>query len=304
MTTRKCVEALYVKTDSREVAITTPARVLWPEVGFTKKDLAEYYTLVAAVLLPHLVDRPVTLKRAPEGTTRPWWYQTECPSPPPWIRTTPVPGAKGDRTWNYCVVEDAATLLWLVNLGCIEFHPLLVRCSDLSAPTTIVFDLDPGDDVGLGGCCEVALMLRTELESRGLTSFVKTSGGSGLHVVVPLANGATFEQTRWLARDLGETLAGLKPRRVTARVQRQERTRRVFVDWKQNGPYKSIPAPFSVRLMRVPLVSMPLAWQDVEQAIDGDDAALLFTPARALQVIQQAGDPWAGIGEVEQELVV
>ncbi|HWC14837.1 MAG TPA: non-homologous end-joining DNA ligase [Actinomycetota bacterium] len=294
--------ALSIDAAGRQVTITTPGRVLWPDIGFTKRDLAAYYVEVAEVLVPHLADRPVTLKRAPEGTTRPWWYQTECPSVAPWARTVPVPAAKGERVWNYCVVDDDATLLWLVNLGCIEFHPLLVRCGDLAAPTSVVFDLDPGPDVGLVECCEVALTLRRHLDGCGLTSFVKTSGGVGMHVVVPLSPPTTFDETRSFARGIAEQLVAETSGRVTDRMARGDRGGRVFVDWQQNGAYKSIPAPYSVRLMGVPLVSVPLRWEEVENAGDAGEAALLFVPSRALQRLSGGGDPWADLWHTDQRL--
>jgi bifunctional non-homologous end joining protein LigD len=199
-------QRIDVDVGGRRVTISSPDRMLWPEHGFTKSDALLYYTRVAPVLLPEIRDRPLTLKRAPEGVTGPWWYQTECPSPPGWMRTIEVPGAEGDKTWNYCAADEPAALVWLTNLGCLELHPLLFVEHDPAHPLDLVFDLDPGPPAGLVDAAAVALTLRSVLADQGLDALVKSSGAAGLHVVVPLDGTNTFDDTKTFARLVAETI--------------------------------------------------------------------------------------------------
>ncbi len=296
-------DSITFHIDERDVAISSPDKLLWPDAGFTKRDLAEYYIAVADALLPHVADRPLTFKRAPGGVAEWWWYQTECPHPPPWVTTVPVPAAKRDRVWRYCVVNDTATLLWLANLGCLELHPLLVRQDDLARPTAVVFDLDPGPGTGLLECCAVALRLRDELTTARLTGFVKTSGAKGMHVFVPLAGRTTFDETRSYARTIAARLAAADPTRITDRTPKEQRAGKVLIDWQQNGPYRSLAAPYSLRLLSVPLVSMPLDWEEVAAVVEARDAVdLVFSPNRARARLAASGDPWNSIGMIEQAI--
>lgn len=295
-------EPVYLDAGERRIALSSPDRILWPAIGFTKRNLADYYAAIAPALLPHLVGRPVTFKRAHEGINGHWWYQTECPHPPPWVETAPVPAATSDRVWNYCVVRDGATLLWLANLGCIELHPLLARSSDLTRAAAVVFDLDPGQGCGLVQCAEIALMLRALLEAEGLMSFVKTSGASGIHVTVPLDPGAAFEATAAFAANMSAAMVRLAPDRVTDQMAKATRAGKVFIDWRQNGPYKSLAAPYSLRLMTLPLVSVPLTWTELEDALDGEGQGLLFLPSEVLARVANGTEPWAAVATTKQTL--
>ena len=294
---------MKLRIEGKDVEISHPERVLWPRLGFTKGDLASYYESVAPAVLAHLAGRPLTFVRAPGGIGDRWWYQTECPHPPRWVATAPVPGARGDRVWDYCVVNDAATLLWLANLGCVELHPLLATADDLERATMVVFDLDPGIGTDLVACCRVALALRAALDRQGLEAFIKTSGAVGIHVVVPLTERATFDSTRSFARALARDLTDQDPDLVTDRMAKAGRVGKVFIDWQQNGPYKSLVAPYSLRLLDVPLVSTPLLWSEVEQAVmAGDERRLVFDPARALARLRRDLDPWADMWSWDQGL--
>ncbi|HEX2195787.1 MAG TPA: ATP-dependent DNA ligase [Actinomycetota bacterium] len=285
-------QRLDVDVAGRRVTISSPGRVLWPGAGFTKSDALLYYTRIAPVLLPEIRDRPLTLKRAPEGAHGPWWYQTECPGPPSWMRTIAVPGAEGGKTWNYCAADEPAALVWLTNLGCLELHPLLFAGSDPQHPLDLVFDLDPGPPAGLVEAAAVALTLRTALEGVGLRSFVKSSGAAGLHVVVRLAGTNTFDETRAFARLVAETVEKSDEGVVTEKGPRARRGK-VLIDWQQNGRFRSVAGPYSLRLARLPYVAAPLAWEKLEEAVaERSDDRLLLLPDQVLARVESGDDPW------------
>jgi bifunctional non-homologous end joining protein LigD len=267
-----------------KVALSSPDKVLFPETGFTKADLAAYYQRIAGALLPHVAGRPLTLARFPEGIERYGWYQTNCKGHPPWIRTKRV------GTQDYCVLDDEAGLVWAANMGAIELHPLLALADDVDRPLVLVLDFDPGEGADIADCCRVALRARALLAETGLEAFPKTSGGAGLHVYAPLDGTATYAETRPLARELSRRLAEDDPDRVTDRMPIAERARMVFVDWNQNGPTKSVVAPYSLRANPWPTVSTPLTWDEVERA---NPHSLVFFPEDAIARLEEAGDLFA-----------
>ncbi|HEV2757761.1 MAG TPA: ATP-dependent DNA ligase [Actinomycetota bacterium] len=286
----------------RRVTISSPDRMLWPEHGFTKSDALLYYTRVAPVLLPEIRNRPLTLKRAPEGVSGPWWYQTECPRPPEWMRTIAVPGAEGDKTWNYCAADEPAALVWLTNLGCLELHPLLFVEADPAHPLDLVFDLDPGPPAGVVDAAAVALTLRSVLEDQGLDALVKSSGAAGLHVIVPLDATNTFEETKTFARLVAETIEDADPIVVTQKGPAARRGK-VLIDWQQNGRFRSVAGPYSLRLARLPYVAAPLAWDELAAAVAGGrDDALLLLPDAVLARVDAGADPWQGRPRVQHAL--
>ncbi|MDQ3983061.1 MAG: non-homologous end-joining DNA ligase [Actinomycetota bacterium] len=281
-----------VDVGGRPVTISSPDRMLWPDAGFTKSDALLYYTRIAPVLLLEIRDRPLTLKRAPEGTNGPWWYQTECPRPPAWMRTIAVPSAEGDKTWNYCAADEPAALVWLANLGCLELHPLPFTEADPDHPLELVFDLDPGPPAGLVETAAVALTLRSALAGVGLTSFVKSSGAAGLHVVVPLDQTNTFEETKTFARLVAEAIEHSDELVVTQKGSRV-REGKVLIDWQQNGRFRSVAGPYSLRLARLPYVAAPLGWDELAAAVEeGRDSRLLLLPDQVLDRVENGDDPW------------
>lgn len=285
-------ERIEVEVGGRRVTISSPGRMLWPDAGFTKSDALLYYTRIAPVLLPEIRDRPLTLKRAPEGVTGPWWYQTECPRPPSWMRTIPVPAAEGDKTWNYCAADEPAALVWLANLGCLELHPLLFTGTDPAHPLDLVFDLDPGPPAGLVEAAAVALTLRAVLADQGLEAVVKSSGAAGLHVVVPLDGTNTFDDTKTFARLVAETIEDADPMVVTQKGPAARRGK-VLIDWQQNGRFRSVAGVYSLRLARLPYVAAPLAWEELEAArVAARDDSLLLLPDEVLERIESERDPW------------
>jgi bifunctional non-homologous end joining protein LigD len=271
----------------RRVRLTSPDRLVWPGLGVTKRNVFDYYARVAPALLPHLADRPVTLVRFPEGLDRYGWYQTQCHGPA-WVRRRRV------GTQDYCVLDDVAALLWAVNAGTIELHPLLSRGERVDEPTAVVFDLDPGPPAGLVECCDVAFRLRAALASTGVEPVVKTTGSLGLHVVLPLAAGHRYADTKGFARLLAEGLAAAAPGRVVATTARSARAGKVLVDWGQNARARSLVAPYSLRASDVPAVSTPLAWEELEQAVaEGRPERLVFSSADVLERVERLGDLFA-----------
>jgi len=274
----------------RRVRVTNPDRVLWPATGFTKRAMLAYYERVADVLLPHVRDRGLTLRRFPEGVDGPGWYQANCRGHPPWVRTHDVVGRRGGRL-RYCVIDDTAGLAWAANLGTIEFHPFLATTDRPDEPTALVLDLDPGPPAGLTRCAQLAIELRRLLHGLGLEAVAKTSGGLGLHVYVPLAPGHSFAATKAFARAIAATLARRWPDRVIDRTARSERAGRVLIDWVQNDVSRSTVAPYSLRAMPWPLVSTPVTWAEVAAAADGARGRrLVFGPDEVVERVRRFGD--------------
>ena len=296
-------DTVNVDVDGHLVRITTPERVLYPRTGFTKAQMLEYDAAVAPALLPHLADRPASLRRLPEGVEGNTWYQTRCgPNHPDYV-TTCVLTVPGGAPQDYCVLHDAAGVLWAANRSTIEFHPLLMRTDDVETPTTVVFDLDPGEGVGMLECARVAVVLRDTLEGIGLRSFVKTSGSIGIHVVVPLNTPVTFDETKAFARVVATTMRDAMPELVVDRQARDLRSGRVLVDWLQNDWRRSTVAPYSLRAAIAPSISMPLRWEDVERAIaTSSERGLWFSPAKALERLDAVGDVFAEVQTLEQRL--
>ena len=284
----------------RRVRLTSLDRVLFAAAGFTKAQLLEYYAAVAAVLVPHLAGRPVTLRRFPEGIDENGWYQHECPpGAPAWVRTRQVAWPTG-RTWTFCAVDDAATLVWLANLGTIELHPFFLRAERPDEPTAVVLDLDPGPPAGLAECCAVALRLRALLDALGLAAFAKVSGALGLHVVVPLNSPHTWAEAKAFARAVAALLVEEAPDRVLDRQRRDLRPGKVLVDWLQNDPTRSTVAPYSLRVYGWPTVSAPVAWDEIERGASGEPLA--FGPRETLARLERDGDLHAPVLVLEQRL--
>jgi bifunctional non-homologous end joining protein LigD len=290
--------------EGRSVRVTHLERLLFPAVGFTKGDLIAYYLRVAPRILPHLVGHPVTLRRFPTGWSGPDFFQSRAPSTPAWVRTTELHFPRTGKRFDAVVVDGAASLLWAANLSTVEFHPYMGCVDALERPTAAVFDLDPGPPAGLRECALVAVALRADLDRLGLSSVVKTSGGLGLHVYVPLGGGDTFVETKAFAHALARVLRRAMPDLVVDVMARAERPGKVFVDWGQNDPGKSTVAPYSLRGFDVPTVSMPVAWTEVEAVAAGGDAtALVFDVRRALdRIATGAGDAFAGAVATTQSL--
>jgi bifunctional non-homologous end joining protein LigD len=291
-----------VEVEGRRLSLSNLDKVMYPETGFTKGQVIDYYTRVAPVLLPHLRDRPLTLKRYPNGVEGQYFYEKQCPSHrPEWVRTAPV--ETGRKTIDFCVADDLPTLVWLANLADLELHTSLATAEDVTRPTMLMFDLDPGPGMGILDCAEVALWLRDAFESLKLRTFVKTSGSKGLHAQVPLHSDVTYEQTKPFARAVAELMEKHHGERVVSRMTKRLREGRVLVDWSQNDEHKTTVCAYSLRARERPTVSIPLEWEEVEAALEaGDEAALVFEAPAVVERVRERGDPLAEALTLRQEL--
>ena len=295
---------LDVEIGDRRLSLSNLDKVFYPEVGFTKGQVIDYYTRIAPAVLPHLRGRPLTLKRYPNGIDKPFFYEKQCPSHrPDWIETAAVWSGHSSRTINYCLANDLPTLVWLANLADLELHTSLALARDVRAPTLIAFDLDPGPPATIVECAEVALRLREAFDHFGLEAFPKTSGSKGMQVYVPLNTPATYDATKTFARGLAQVLERRHPKLVLSDMSKQRRTGKVFVDWSQNDEHKTTVAAYSLRARERPTVSTPLLWEEVEAVADsGDPDELVFTSADVLERVAEHGDLFAPVETLEQEL--
>jgi bifunctional non-homologous end joining protein LigD len=286
------------------LAIRHLDRIVYPSTGTTKGELLDYYVRVAEVMLPHLRDRLLHMHRYPEGVEGLRFWQKACPAHRPhWLPTVPVWSRDKQADIRYCVVNELAALLWAVNLGSIELHSSLHRRDDLHRPTTLAFDLDPGDDVGMLECCEVGLRVRDMFAGVGLRSFPKTSGSKGLQVYVPLNTEITYSETKPLAKAIAELLETAAPNAVVSRMAKSLRAGRVLVDWSQNTEHKSMVCAYSVRAKQRPTVSAPVGWDEVEAAVDAGDAdALVFEMHDVLDRVGERGDLFEPVLSLRQQL--
>jgi bifunctional non-homologous end joining protein LigD len=287
----------------REIKVSNRDKVLYPATGFTKGDVVDYYTRIAPAMLPHLRDRPLTLKRYPDGVAGQFFYEKQCPSHrPDWVATVAVP-SRERGTIDYCLANDVATLTWLANLAALELHTSLSRAEAIQRPTLMVFDLDPGPGTGVLDCAEVALWLRDMFGQLGLRTFVKTSGSKGLHAQVPLNSDVTYDDTKPFARAVAELLEKNHPDRVVSRMTRSLREGRVLVDWSQNDMHKTTVCAYSLRARERPTVSTPVEWDEVEAALEGGDAdSLSFDAPAVLARVAERGDPLAEAATLRQDL--
>jgi bifunctional non-homologous end joining protein LigD len=297
--------ATEVEIEGRRVRLSNLDKVLWPDAGFTKGQMIDYYRRISAELLPHLQKRPLTLKRYPDGVDAEFFYEKRCPSHrPPWIATCPVPrrGAPG-KPIDYCLVGDLPSLVWVANLASIELHSLLACCPHIDHPTMVVFDLDPGPPADLVDCCQVGLWVRDVLDELGLRSFPKSSGSKGLQLYVPLNTPHSYADTKPFARSIARLLAERYPDRVVERMDKSLRAGKVLVDWSQNDASKSTVCAYSLRAGERPTVSAPVMWQEVERALHDDDPALVrFEAADVIERVRRLGDLFEPVRSLQQEL--
>ena len=289
---------LSVMTEGRQLRITNWDKVLYPETGFTKGDLIAYYARAASVVLPHLHDRPLTLKRYPNGVDSSYFYEKQSPSHrPDWIQTVRI----GDV--NYTLAQDRPTLIWLANLADIELHTSLALAANPERPTMMVFDLDPGAPAGIVECCEVGLVLRGLFDQLGLVSVAKTSGSKGLQVYVPLNTRIDYRATKPFARRVAELLEQRMPELVVSRMTKRLRPGKVLVDWSQNDGHKTTVTVYSLRARERPTASTPVTWDEVQECRERRDERLLtFEAHELLDRAEDQGDLFAPALGVKQSL--
>jgi bifunctional non-homologous end joining protein LigD len=296
-----------VEVDGRELKLTNLDKVLYPETGFTKGEVVDYYAKVAPAIVPHLAGRALTLRRFPEGVddTDAAFFEKRCPKHrPEWVQTTRVLAGPRSGYIDYCVCDDLPTLVWMAQLAAIELHPSLSLGKKHEQPTVLAFDLDPGPPAEVLDCSRVALRLREVLDHVGLESFVKTSGSKGLQLYVPLNTKTSYEETRPFAQALAQLLAKQTPGEVIAKMGKKTlRKGKVLIDWYQNNERKTTIAAYSLRARERPTVSTPVTWAEVEKAVEKDDAdSLVFEAADVLKRLEKHGDLFAPVLELKQKL--
>ena len=290
--------------EGKKLSVSNLNKVLYPKVGFTKGQVIDYYIRIAPVLLPHLRDRPLTMKRYPNGVDKEFFYEKNCPAHrPSWVKTAKVWSEGNNRIMHYCLAQDLPTLVWAANLADLELHTSLARKKDVSRPTMMVFDLDPGPPADIVQCCQVGLWLRELLTAIKLKSFAKTSGSKGLQVYVPLNTAVTFDQTKGLSLTLAQHLEHEHPNLVLSKMAKALRKGKVFVDWSQNDEHKTTICVYSLRAKEEPTVSTPVTWSEVENCLKKKKADLLrFRCDQTLARVEKHGDLFEPVETLKQRL--
>ncbi|MDX6622570.1 MAG: bifunctional non-ous end joining protein LigD [Solirubrobacterales bacterium] len=300
-------ESQTVEVDGRELKLTNLDKVLYPAAGFTKGEMVDYYAKVADAMVPHLKGRAVTLRRFPEGVDDldSAFFEKRCPKHrPKWVKTTNVRAGPNAGNIDFCVCDGRPTLIWMAQLAAIELHPSLSLGRAPTRPTVLVFDLDPGPPADIVDCCRVALRLREMFGHFGVQSFPKTSGSKGMQVYVPLnRKEMSYDLTKPFAKAIAQLMEKQTPDLVVSKMKKVEREGKVMVDWSQNHRSKTTIAVYSLRARERPTVSTPITWDEVETAADsGDGSHLVFEGGDVLERIEQHGDLFAPVLELEQEL--
>ena len=280
---------LELRLGRRAVGLTNLGKIFWPEAGYTKRDLLQYYADVSAVLIPHLRDRAMVMKRYPNGIHGKCFFMKRTPpGHPDWLETCSIMH-KSASLIAFPMIQDPAALLWVVNLGCIDLNPWYARCDDTDRPDYLHFDLDPGPGVSFARVRETALVVREALETLEMPTLVKTSGSSGMHLYVPIVRGPTQKQVWTFAKQLAKQLERRHPALITAEYRIADRPRgRVLVDYNQNAWGRTLASIYSVRPTERASVSTPVTWREVERGFEVDDFRLDNVPAR----VRRLGDLW------------
>lgn len=300
-------ETQQVEVEGKELRLTNLDKVLYPEVGFTKGEMVDYYARVGPVMVPHLSGRAVTLRRFPEGVDDldAAFFEKRCPKHrPKWVKTAKVEAGPRAGSIDFCVCDSLPTLIWMAQLAAIELHPSLSKSRAPKRPTVLAFDLDPGPPADIVACCRVALRLRELLAHFELECFAKTSGSKGMQLYVPLNTKTSYEQTRPFAQAIAQIVAKQAPDEVLAKMgKKTDRSGKVLIDWYQNNERKTTICVYSLRAREHPTCSTPVTWDEVEAAADsGDGSALVFKTIDVLDRIENQGDLFAPVLELEQEL--
>ncbi|MEM7095614.1 MAG: non-homologous end-joining DNA ligase [Actinomycetota bacterium] len=292
--------AVEVAVGDRTLRLTNLEKVLYPEAGFTKAQVIDYYVRIAPVMVPHIADRGITMRRYPDGVDAESFFAKRCPDwRPDWMEAVAGPGERRGKI-DYCRLEETAALAWAANLAALEIHSPMARCDDIESPAMLVYDLDPGPGTTIVECCQIALVLRDLLATVALEAWPKTSGSKGMQLYVPLNTPHDHGHASSFAKASGQLLERDLPDRVTTVMARAQRTDKIFIDWSQNSRHKTTIAPYSLRARAQPTVSTPIGWDEVQAGADG--ASLSFTAADVLERVGDRGDLFADTLSVEQRL--
>jgi bifunctional non-homologous end joining protein LigD len=288
---------------TRTVTFSNLTKILYPQTGFTKGQVIEYYQSMASLILPHLEGRPLTLKRYPNGVDQPFFYEKRCPSyKPSWMLTAHMPSDRHGSI-DYCMIDSVEGLAWIANLASLELHTLLSRAGNADRPTMMVFDLDPGPPAAMLDCLRLALKIRDLFAHLKLQIFPKTSGGKGIHIYVPLNTPVTFDQTKDFARSIALLLERDDPNKVISSMSRAAREGKVFVDWSQNDSHKTTVCPYSLRARPEPTVSTPITWDEIESTLKSKKPdRLTFRAPDAIKRTGKIGDLFSPVLTLKQKL--
>jgi len=287
-----------VVIEGRVITLTNLQKIFWPDRDLTKAHLIKYYLEVAPLLLPHIYNRLLVMKRYPDGIAGEYFYQKECPAyAPEWVETYPVKHTR--KVINYIVCNDTATLVWMAHQGCLEVHGWLSTVGNIDNPDLAVFDLDPADGVSFRDVLRVALIVREMLETLGIKGYPKTSGASGVHIFIPLDGGWPFAAVTAVMKFLAEKIAWAHPQIVTLERNKDRRAGKVYLDYLQNGRGKTMAFPYSVRPLPGAPVSAPLTWREVEEMQVEPNH---FHLGNIGQRIKEKGDLFAGLLKEKQDL--
>jgi len=280
---------VVLRVDGKDVRLTNLRKLFWPELGLTKGDLLRYYASVAGVLLPHIRDRAMVMKRYPHGAAGPFFFMKRAPSPrPAWIETCAIDHGSG-KVIDFPVIQNLASLLWVVNLGCIDLNQWYAPTDDVDRPDYLHFDLDPGAGARFERVLEAGLVVREALDTLKMPSVVKTTGSKGLHIYTPIVRGPVQKDVWTFAKALGQELASRHPALMTAEYRVAKRPAgRVLVDYNQNAWGRTLASVYSVRPHPAAAVSTPVTWTEVERGIRVEDFTVKNVPAR----VRKLGDLW------------
>lgn len=288
----------------RRLKIGNLDKIFYQATGFTKGQMLDYYIRIAPLLLPHLANRPLTMKRYPNGAQGKFFYQKECPPHrPDWVKTIPVWSGSNNRHINFCNTADLPTLVWAANLAALELHTSLSIAPAINQPSLLVFDLDPGSPATILDCAQVGLLLKDYFDKHKLQSFPKTSGSKGLQVYVPLNTPTNYESTKNFARILAIRFQEKYPDRIVANMKKVLRTGKVFIDWSQNDEHKTTVCVYSLRAKDRPSVSTPVTWEEVATAVEQNNPGLLtFEVTQVLDRTGKLGDLFSPVLTLKQKL--
>lgn len=282
-------EGIELEVEKRPVRLTNLLKLFWPKLGITKRDLIQYYADIAPVLLPHLADRPMVMKRYPNGASGEFFFMKRAPRPrPDWIEICNIEHSSGNVI-DFPMIQDLPSLLWLVNLGCIDLNQWYARCDDVDRPDYLHFDLDPVPGASFEKVVEAALFVKDALKSLKIPCYPKTTGSRGVHVYVPIVRGPTQKQVWSFAKEFAHTVASQAPLLLTAVYQVSKRPKgRVLVDYNQNAWGRTLASVYSVRPRPQATVSMPVQWRELERGVKIEDFRIDNVMAR----VRRLGDLW------------
>ena len=291
--------------DGRNIPVSNLDKVLYPQAKFTKGQVIDYYVRSSQYILPHLEDRPVTLKRFPDGVRGKSFYEKDAPTfTPDWVHTFPVPRREGGPDIRYILINDLPTLVWVANIASLEIHPFLHRAPHLQQPTAVVFDLDPGEGSDVLTCAEAAILLRDELSQLSLECFPKVSGSKGIQLYIPLNTPADYQTTQPFAKAIADKLCEKHRDLVVSTMSKQARAGKVFIDWSQNSDFKTTVGVYSLRAKSDrPFVSAPVSWDELRLAANAKNASKLYFEANeALRRFERTGDLFRQVLTLKQHL--